>query len=284
MAVETETGELTSRHIVEEIDRGLSVRIENLTDESDTVPRLVILSDNPEHMPSQQYMSIKKRVAESLGMTAVVETTEGTDLMQARIAEHNEDSNTHGLIVQLPLVKPEVTDDLLASIESDKDVDGLGPLAKHTPATPLAVLALLDGYGVEYLDERVSIIGRGKLVGEPLYQMLTQRGARAVQAFDKDSDPEDVQQALDSSSIVISAVGKPDLLTPESFAKIEMPRVLIDAGTAEQDGVVKGDVSDALREVALGNGWAITPKRGGIGPLTVRALLSNTVAAAERVA
>ena len=282
MAFETEIGELSSRHIVDEIDRNLTARIENLTEQGLVEPpRLIILSDNPEHLPSQQYMGIKKKVAEKLGMTAIIETSDSTDVIGERITLHNESPDTHGVIVQLPLKESEKTVGLLSSIDGSKDVDGLGPNAEYHPATPLAIVSLLDGYGIEYMDEPVTIIGRGKLVGEPLYELLLNRGAQKLQSIDKNSPPDDVQTALDTSSVIISAVGKPDLLTPKSFSDISRPRVVIDAGTAEQAGTVKGDVSDALREVAMNHGWAITPPKGGIGPLTVRALLANTISAAE---
>jgi methylenetetrahydrofolate dehydrogenase (NADP+)/methenyltetrahydrofolate cyclohydrolase len=267
--------ELTSKHIVDAIDTKLSARVEKLK----TQPGLAILSNNGEHYPSLKYMELKQKIAGNLGIIAAAIFTNGHEELLYKIQEYNDDKNCHGMIVQLPLVDQAHTDNVLDTIIPSKDVDGLGRAKKYIPATPLGIVNLLEGYSIDYINYPVAVVGTGKLVGAPLVDLMQERGANDISAYNIESSEEEVRDGLNRAKVIVSATGKSGLLVPELFDNLDTPRVVIDAGTAESNGA--GDVSPALREELLTKGSHITAEKGSVGPLTIRALLSNLVLAAE---
>jgi methylenetetrahydrofolate dehydrogenase (NADP+)/methenyltetrahydrofolate cyclohydrolase len=276
------TGELNSKHIVEQLDEGLRERVDYFTSVNPGItPKLAILYDNPDYGPSQKYVGIKQKVGARLGIA--VEPMISSDVVKLMddIDRCNEATDIHGIIVQLPLAHPSYTDQVTERISKAKDVDGLTLDSPFSPATPLGIMNLLDGYGIDYKNEDVIILGQGRLVGAPLLRLMQKSGAMRVKAFDENSPRLDLLESINSSHVLVSAMGMPGALNPELFANLHTPHVVVDAGAAEQDGLVVGDVDDDLRAVGLENGWLITPAIGGIGPLTVRALLSNVMLAAE---
>lgn len=274
--------ELLGREIAQDMDAELARRVEHYREEVGLSPMLAILTDNIAHKPTETYVNLKAAKAHQLGIGVHQERRPGqaSSAMAERVAYLGEVSGAHGIIVQLPLSQPEYTDLVTASIPSAKDVDGLGGESPFDPATPSAILRLLEGNGVDYVGERVTLLGRGRLVGLPLHDMLERAGAE-VYAFDEGSTQDEIRQGIRESSLVVSAMGRPGLVTPEWFEHVGS-RVLtvVDAGTAEQDGEVRGDVSDVARDWMLERDWNITAKKGGVGPLTIRTLLENTLDAA----
>jgi len=278
-------GELSSAELTAALDEELQQRVERLKSlEQHILPHLVIINENLEHKPSQRYVRLKQQVGvHTIGMAVSTIDAHEVDSVLEEIHYHNELNDTHGIIVQLPLKDRDATDEVVAQIAPEKDVDGLGPRARFRPATPLAIMKLLEGHHIDYRQESVAILGRGRLVGGPLEGIMQAAGVDVV-AIDDRTDPMAGINVLNEAGIIISAMGQPGLVTPDLFADMSRPRVLMDAGAAEQAGVVKGDVSDSLRTEALANGWLITPEKGGLGPLTVRTLLGNVVQAAEEAA
>lgn len=270
--------EMTSHHLVEAIDEQLYGRIDWLG----VQPRLAILSDNGEHAPSLMYVGIKQRIARNLGVSATAQFMNNPHDLAAATQGYARDPECHAIIVQLPLASADWTEETLKLIPPNKDVDGLASDEIFTPATPLGIFNLIEGYDIDYKKQPIALIGKGKLVGAPLLKLLQARGAEAVTAFDADSTQEEISDGLNRAKIVISATGKPGLLKPHMFDDLTRKRVFIDAGAAESGGVVLGDISDELRQEVERNQGLITPKRGGVGPMTVRALLSNVVSAAEQ--
>jgi methylenetetrahydrofolate dehydrogenase (NADP+)/methenyltetrahydrofolate cyclohydrolase len=268
--------ELTSKHLVEAIDRNLSKRVADLG----VQPGLVILSNNGEHYPSRKYMELKQKVAANLGILAAAVFTDGHEELLYKVQSYNDDEHCHGMIVQLPLSDQRHTDNILTEIEPNKDVDGLGPNEKFAPATPLGILNLLEGYKIDYLKSPVAVVGTGKLVGAPLVKLMKERGAADVNTFNIESSEEEVREGLNRARVIVSATGKSGLLVPELFDDLDVPRVVVDAGTAESNGA--GDVDPSLRKELLARGSHITAEKGGVGPLTIRALLTNVVTAAEQ--
>ena len=276
-------GELGSEQIVGLMENNIELRADRYKELVGNRPALMIVSANPDHGPSTTYMGLKQRVGRRLGVAVEAYTFSSIYNMIDFIQVGNADPDMNGIIVQLPLqedVAP-LTDPVLEAVSLEKDVDGLVPGSPFIPATVRATEAWLAHYGYECIDEKVVLVGLGKLVGEPLLRSLLSRGAQAVQAFDKSSLPQDLSQALNKADVIVSATGHPGLLTRRPFLLDTAPKVLVDVGTAEQSGAQQGDVSDELREYALARGWALTPKKGGIGPLTVRALFANLMDAAE---
>lgn len=272
-------GELHSKDLIQEMEANLSDRVQNLLTQGIT-PRLEILNDNPDYQPSYTYSHLKEKIAHRLGMLANITEDQNTSLIAERVRSYSELEDVHGIIVQLPLLNSTRTDEVLNLIDPIKDVDGLGPNAPHLPATPMAILRLLDYYDIDIYSNRVAVIGRGKLVGKPLIKYLVDNDAKDIHTFDETSEPLDIIKGINDAEIIITATGLPELLTVDLFNSLE-PKTLIDAGKAELGTKVVGDVSEELRTQAIANGWNVAPPLGGVGPITIRLLLENTVINAE---
>jgi methylenetetrahydrofolate dehydrogenase (NADP+)/methenyltetrahydrofolate cyclohydrolase len=195
--------------------------------------------------------------------------------MPALIAKHNTDTATHGMIVQLPLDDGSKTDEILALIDPAKDVDGLGPNAAFDSATAMAINWLLAGYAIDLRGKKITIVGKGRLVGAPLARMWQGSGYN-VTVLGKSAG--DITEIIKSSDVIVTATGVPGLL---STTMIPIGAVVVDAGTASEDGVIVGDISANVRER---DDLTITPEKGGVGPLTVAALFDNVITAASRLA
>ncbi len=271
--------ELLAAPLLEQIDFDLAARIDRLR-RLDIIPRLEIVNDNLEYHPSVVYSGIKVNVARKLGMLANLTEDPSTDALADKIRQFNEDETVHGIIVQAPSVDPARTEGQFRLINRVKDVDGLNPNAQHIPATPMAVRRLAAYYGIDLFEARVAQLGYGRVFGAPMHNWAHWGGAKHYRTFDEHNDPLDIVQGLDEADVIIAAMNLPEVLTPELFEGMT-PKVLIDVGAAELGGRVVGNASDALREYGGANGWTFTPKKGGVGPVTVRQLLENTVANAE---
>lgn len=272
--------ELMGRDIATHMDRELEARSLAFREHTGQLPKLAILTDNYEHGPSKTYMGLKGKKAKALEMG--VETFVVPNGLAGHIDTLNERDDVHGIIVQLPVKRPEETDHIVGAIAPHKDVDGLGPNALFPPATPLAIVKLLEGHGIDYRQNSVAILGAGRLVGKPLFEMMREAGTLQIEAFDEHSDPLEIVAGINEAQIVVSAMGQPGALTPDLFTAFESEhKVVIDAGVAEQGGVVRGDMAEELRERGLEYEWRVTPEKGGVGPLTIRTLLANTLTAAE---
>lgn len=236
-------------------------------------PRLVIIlaGDNP---ASLKYIELKKRYAEDILIDVVVERGTIDEVLEA-IARHNADPLTHGIIVQLPLPEAERTEEVLAAVAPEKDVDGLHSTEFFDPATPTAILWLLAGYNIELKSRKVVIIGKGRLVGGPLLAMLEASGVDVTVA----ERGADLAEACKGAEVIITATGQPGLLTSDL---IPHGCVVVDAGVASEGGVLVGDIAAEVYETR--QDLTLTPKKGGVGPLTVCALFDNVIRAARRVA
>lgn len=231
-------------------------------------PKLVIIrdSDNPVIV---KYVNLKKQYGDDIDV--VVEDWYGQDVA-ALIEKANQDESVHGVIVQLPLVDGDL-DELLSQIAPTKDVDGLNPNGDvYESATATAINYLLAGYNIDLTKKKIALVGHGRLVGAPLEKMWKNSGLD-VTVFNSKSD----LSALNDYSVIVSATGVPHLIKDDMVA---VGAIVIDAGTASEDGVLVGDLDDAVRE--RDNLTAITPKIGGVGPLTVTALFEHVLIAAEQ--
>ncbi len=238
-----------------------------------TFPRLVILKTPHASKVIETYVRLKQKYGEDILVQTDIETVEETEMIAA-IERLNDDSSVHGIIVQLPLDDPARTDEIVNSIAPGKDVDGLGKDAQFDSATAIAISWLLAGYGVMLEGKRLAIVGNGRLVGAPLARMWQQSGY-SVSVFDRSS--QDMANALRQSDVIVTATGNPHLITPDM---LNIGAVIVDAGTASEDGVIVGDLDESVRER---EDLVLTPKKGGVGPLTVAALFDNVIAAAQPV-
>lgn len=227
-------------------------------------PVLVIFRDS-ENPVIEKYVRLKQRYGEDIGVEVRDELVEAGEL-EERILAANEDGEVDGIIVQLPLETTE-KEGVLDKIAPEKDVDGLGARADFASATATAIDWLLNAYDVRLEQKKIALVGYGKLVGRPLKKMW---GDYDVAVFRSNSDLSE----LYNYDVIVSATGKPRLIRKEM---IRPGCVVVDAGTASEGGVLVGDVDDEVRE--LQNLRAITPKIGGVGPLTVAALFEHVIIA-----
>lgn len=267
------TNVLRAKPIVEAMDQQLGERVSDFRQAHEGVqPELAIVTDNYQYRPTRQYIEYKTLAAARLGiktLTMVVPTIHGG--LVETIERRNNDFRTHGTIVQLPLQQPPLTDAVVSRIRPEKDVDGLGPDARFFSATATAIPKLLEGNGVDWRHSRYALLGTGRLVGGPLKELLLMAGVTDVKALDKLSSEADIRQGLNEADVIISSTGHPGILTPDWFDTAD-PKVVVDAGAAEQNGVIMCDMSVEMREFARKHEWLVTPEHGGVGPLPYLAM------------
>ncbi|MDB5185617.1 MAG: bifunctional 5,10-methylenetetrahydrofolate dehydrogenase/5,10-methenyltetrahydrofolate [Candidatus Saccharibacteria bacterium] len=234
-------------------------------------PKLAIVV-TIDHPTINVYMRMKKAYGEDLMVDVDVHRIT-QDEAPAKIKELNADSTVHGIIVQLPLERPEETDQIVDLVAPEKDVDALGKDAIFDPATPMAILWLLAGYNIDLRDKKVLLVGRGKLVGAPLERMLK---ASDIDVSVADRQTTDLKAMTLEADVIITATGSPAILYPDMLKE---KAVIVDAGVAGEEGKTVGDVAP---EVYERDDLTITPVKGGVGPLTVTALFENVILAARR--
>ena len=234
-------------------------------------PRLAIVTD-VENPVIETYMRLKQRYGADILIDVEIHRVPAGGALEV-IQELNNRDDVQGIILQLPISNSEQTEELLESIREDKDVDGLRKRAIFQAATPTAINWLLAGYGVDLKGKKVAIVGRGRLVGAPLEKMWLKSGVD-VTVFEKGDD----LSQLINYDIIVSATGVPGLIKSQM---IKPKTVVVDAGTASENGKIVGDVSEEVRQR---NDVIITPKKGGVGPLTVSALFDNVITACLKIA
>jgi methylenetetrahydrofolate dehydrogenase (NADP+)/methenyltetrahydrofolate cyclohydrolase len=218
------------------------------------------------------YINLKKHYGDDIGVEVNSYFIEQDQLL-SRIKQLNIDKNISGIIVQLPLAKPEQTDEIVNVIDPTKDVDGLGVKAIFEPATPMAIMWLLAAYNVDLTGKTVVLIGRGKLVGAPLEKIFKNSGVN-VTVIDKPTD--DLSRYTLLADVIITATGNPAMIKSDM---IKPNAVVVDAGVASESGKLVGDLAD---DVYDRQDLTITPTKGGVGPLTVCALFENVIRATRQ--
>jgi methylenetetrahydrofolate dehydrogenase (NADP+)/methenyltetrahydrofolate cyclohydrolase len=261
---------LTSKDIVAAIQARQAQEVAELLSTGMPQPKLAIIC-TLDHPASDVYMRKKKRYGEHLQAAVDIHRV-AQDEVPDLLSQLNNDPQVHGIIIQLPLERPEETDVLLHMIAPHKDVDGLGSQAAFEPATPLAILWLLAGYDIDLQDKKVLLIGRGKLVGAPLERMLLEDGVDVAVANSKTLDLR--AEAL-KANVIITATGRPGILAADMVAP---GTVVVDAGVAGEGGKTVGDVAP---DIYMRDDLTITPAKGGVGPLTVCALFENVIKACK---
>ena len=233
-------------------------------------PTLLIIrdSDNP---VITKYVNLKKKYGDDIGINVIDYYAKNTDEIRRKILEANNDQTISGTILQLPILEKGKTDELTDLIASEKDVDGLSNHSNFDSATATAINWLLAGYDIDLEHSKIALVGRGKLVGAPLYRMFLNSGYN-VTIFHHGDD----LTKLNQYDIIITATGVPGLI---SSSMLKPGATLVDAGTASEGGVLKGDASDEVRTRTDLN--AITPEKGGVGPLTVTCLFDHVITAAK---
>jgi methylenetetrahydrofolate dehydrogenase (NADP+)/methenyltetrahydrofolate cyclohydrolase len=236
-------------------------------------PKLAIIQTV--HTPIiDTYIKLKVKYGADIGVEVEPHVIDQKDALET-VKQLNADPTVHGIIIQLPVAEPSQTEELVNAVDPNKDVDGLGKKPAFDPATPTAVNWLLAGYNVELRQKKIVIVGRGRLVGEPLSHMLLESGLNVEVA---DRRTEDLKALTRSADVLITATGHPGLITSDM---IQPDAVVVDAGVATDAGKLVGDLADDVRERS---DLTITPLKGGVGPLTVCALFENVLQSARRAA
>ncbi|HUJ26205.1 MAG TPA: bifunctional methylenetetrahydrofolate dehydrogenase/methenyltetrahydrofolate cyclohydrolase FolD [Myxococcales bacterium] len=234
---------------------------------------------------SEIYVRGKVKACQETGMAGfehiLPETTSQPELL-ALIAKLNADPAVHGILVQLPLpmqISPEAALDALAP---QKDADGFSPLSAGAlftgrkglrPCTPLGIMRLLDEAQTPLAGAHALVVGRSNIVGKPVAQLLLERNATVTMAH---SRTKDLAAEVARADVVVAAVGRAEMIRGEW---IKPGATVIDVGmNRNAAGKLCGDVEFAR---AAERARAITPVPGGVGPMTIAYLLSNTIQAAR---
>ena len=185
------------------------------------------------------------------------------------ISNWNVDDNISGILIMQPLFEKIDTNKLIDTIDETKDIENLKKEnAANLPCTAKAVLEILDYYKIELVNKNISIVGRSKIVGLPLYEYLAKSNCNVNLIHSK---TEDIEDKLKKSDIIISCVGKPKFITG---SQVKEGAVLIDVGINEDEtGKLVGDIDSSAYEKAS----SYTPVPGGVGSVTTAILVSNTV-------
>lgn len=181
------------------------------------------------------------------------------------------DSENSGVIIQLPLPKSLEAQEILNLIPAEKDVDvlsGKSPKAKVLPPVLQGIAEFFHGYKIPIKGKKAVVLGKGRLVGQPAASWLEKQGAEVIAL---DSSTRDITQFTKEADILICGTGQPGLVSGDMVKK---GVVVIDAGTAEQGKKLSGDVD--FESVAPKASF-ITPVPGGVGPMTVAAVIKNLV-------
>jgi methylenetetrahydrofolate dehydrogenase (NADP+) / methenyltetrahydrofolate cyclohydrolase len=251
---------------------------------------VVLVGEDP---ASQIYVRHKIKACEETGIRSVLEKYDadlGEGELLARIAALNADPQIHGILVQMPLPKQIAAAKVIEAIATDKDVDGysiesagrlLAGLPGFRPCTPWGCMKLIESTGIDLRGKHAIVIGRSNTVGKPMALMLLQADATVTICHSRTPDLAEHTRRAD---VVVAAVGRRHTLTADM---VKPGAIVIDVGTNRIPdgepgaGKLSGDVDfSAVAEVAA----AITPVPGGVGPMTIAMLLSNTVESAERAA
>lgn len=228
-------------------------------------PKLAIFYDNDSPVIAK-YMELKQLYGEDINAEVdVVKIT--TDNAVAELQKAANDDSIQGIIVQLPLKEVDMA--ILDEIPLEKDVDGLRE--QSDTATAMAIHWLLTGYNIDLPNLKLAVVGRGKLVGRPLIRMWRESGYD-VSVFGRDGDLNE----LKDYDVIVTATGVPHLIKSEM---LKSGAVVVDAGTASEGGVLVGDLDETVRER---KDLVLTPKIGGVGPLTVTMLFERLLQACEK--
>lgn len=223
---------------------------------------------------TRSYLSLKSRKAEEMGIGVSIHECSAdasTDEVIAAITAVLPQSD--GVVVQLPFPPHIDVDQVLAQIPPTHDVDALNPVRASLVLAPVvgACKEILERHAVSLVGTTVLVVGRGRLVGKPAAQWFAQQGAQVTVVDKRDAS---VPTSRDAQIVVLGA-GSPGILTPDMITE---GVVILDAGTSEVGGELRGDADPACAEKAS----LMTPVPGGIGPITVAMLLSNLVTLADR--
>ncbi|NBX84923.1 MAG: bifunctional 5,10-methylenetetrahydrofolate dehydrogenase/5,10-methenyltetrahydrofolate cyclohydrolase [Gammaproteobacteria bacterium] len=262
----------------------LKNEIQHLKTTKNIIPKLVVLLVG-EHPASQIYVNNKQKACINIGIDCTVErlseNISQTELKQI-IINLNQDPTVNGILIQLPLPGHIQVNQIIELIDPLKDVDGFHPLnmgllSLGTPrlqaCTPFGIMQLFESYDIDLKGRDVLMIGASRIVGLPMALELHNKKATVTLCH---SESKDLQEKIIQNEIIIVAAGKRDIIKPQSFRN---KHIIIDVGIHRlSDNRIVGDVDFSHAESVV---KAISPVPGGVGPMTITALLHNVVRAVQ---
>jgi len=271
--------------IAQEIRNEVRLKTRELRQQTGIIPGLavILVGDDP---ASQVYVGRKARACAEVGFLSreykLPAETEEKKLLKI-IKKLNKDDQIHGILVQLPLPGHISTENIIAAIDPDKDVDGFHPynvggLMAGTPlflpCTPRGIMELIARSGIDLKGKEAVVVGRSNIVGKPMAMLLLAQHATVTMCHSKTGDLPAVTRRAD---VLIAAVGKPHMIKADM---VKEGAVVIDVGVNRlENGKLAGDVD--FDNVAPKASF-ITPVPGGVGPMTIAMLMKNTLDAAVR--
>lgn len=285
---------IDGKSVAKQIRDEINAEVARMKDAIGIVPGLAVILVG-DRKDSATYVRNKKKACDSVGINSfevrLPEDSTEQEVLKF-ISNFNDDSSVHGILVQLPLPPHMNEQNILNAVSIEKDVDGFHPLnigrlamrgrdPLFVPCTPKGCIELLHRYGVPIKGKRAVVIGRSNIVGMPAALLLQREDATISIVHSRTKNPEEITRQAD---IIISAVGQPNMVRG---SWIKPGAVIIDVGInpVEDEKSPRGYqlVGDVCYEEASQIASAITPVPGGVGPMTIAMLLSNTLVSAKRV-
>ncbi|XP_007051872.2 PREDICTED: bifunctional protein FolD 4, chloroplastic [Theobroma cacao] len=293
MATEQSAKVIDGKSVAKQIREEISAEVLKMKDAIGVVPGLAVILVG-DRKDSATYVRNKKKACESVGINSfevhLPEDASEQEVLKS-ISDFNDDPSVHGILVQLPLPSHMDEQNILNAVTIEKDVDGFHPLnigrlamrgrePLFVPCTPKGCIELLHRYGLDIKGKRAVVIGRSNIVGMPAALLLQREDATVSIVHSRTKNPEEITRQAD---IIISAVGQPNMVRG---SWIKPGAVIIDVGInpVEDASSPRGYrlVGDVCYEEACKIAAAVTPVPGGVGPMTIAMLLSNTLSSAKR--
>jgi len=276
---------IDGKSLSKKVQSSVQAEVEKLKQEKNIVPGLavIIIGDDP---ASHAYVSMKEKACKAVGFYSIAhkmpDTITQDEIIQI-ITMMNNNPHIHGILVQLPLPPHIDTNKILEVIDPKKDVDGFHAynvgrmvtnLDSFVACTPLGVMKMFEEYNIELQGKSVVVVGASNIVGKPMASLLLNANATVTVTH---IYTKDLASYTRNADIVIVGVGKPNLITADM---VKDDAIVIDIGINRLDsGKLVGDVD--FENVSPKCSY-ITPVPGGVGPMTIAMLLSNTLKATKQ--
>jgi len=275
---------IDGKSLATKVQTTVAAEVAQLKQEKNIVPGLavILVGDDP---ASHAYVNMKAKACEKVGLYSITHNMPDTisqDEIIATIEMMNNNPRIDGILVQLPLPKHIDTDKILEVIDPKKDVDGFHAynvgrlvtgLDSFVPCTPLGVMKLFEEYDIDLRGKDVCVVGASNIVGKPMASLLLNAEATVTITH---IHTKDLKAHTSRADIVVVGVGVPGLIKEDM---VKEGAIVIDIGTNRiEDGSLVGDVD--FTNVSPKCSY-ITPVPGGVGPMTISMLLSNTLKSAK---
>jgi len=275
---------IDGKQVASKIHKDIQAEIQKLSERAPGLAFILIGNDPA----SKAYVRMKKKGCEEVGIhSEILKLPEDTSqkALLCEIKRLNSDPHIDGILVQQPLPKHLSTSEIVEAVDPAKDVDGFHPMnigrlllgeeGGFAACTPLGIMKLLKESQVNLEGIQAVIIGRSNIVGKPLAALLMQKGADATVTV-AHSKTKNLNEICKSADLVIAAIGRPHFVTSNM---VKPGAIVIDVGINRVENSLVGDVDfESVKEIAS----LVTPVPGGVGPMTIAMLLSNTLESYKR--